>query len=109
MSNLAYGHSVVECEPDRHADGNVYFVNFRAWLECDADELTERRESGVDTGPDVTGSVKWDGCINWQTDPGCMAHGCGPSHADTVAAMFREVYRQAHGLLTTPDWEDGEL
>ena len=23
MSNLVYGHSVVECEPDRHADGNV--------------------------------------------------------------------------------------
>lgn len=105
MSALISGAFVVECEADRHADGNVYFVNFRAWLECDADELSERRENGKDAEPDVTGSVKWDGCINWQAGVGCMAHGCGPHHADTIAAAFREVYRRGREMLTNPDWE----
>jgi hypothetical protein len=26
----------------------------------------------------VEGTVKWDGCCNWQTSPKCMIHNCGP-------------------------------
>lgn len=45
--------------------------------------------------PSWTGWVKWDGCINWQTDPGCMAHFCGPHAVDDFAAAFRTVWDTA--------------
>lgn len=27
---------------------------------------------------EVEGTVKWDGCCNWQTSPKCMVHSCDP-------------------------------
>ena len=64
-------------------------------------EQWELSNGGVDYTPlgewtqafwTIEGNLKWDGCINWQTNPGCMAHGCGPNHADEVGDIFRTVY-----------------
>ena len=41
----------------------------------------------------INGTLKWDGCINWQTNPVCMVHGCSPSHMDDLTAIFQTVYR----------------
>lgn len=41
---------------------------------------------------EIDGAVKWDGCINWQTNPECMMHGCGPRHISTISAIFETVY-----------------
>ena len=41
---------------------------------------------------EIRGSLKWDGCINWETNPDCMMHGCGPGHAAEIGAMFNAVY-----------------
>lgn len=99
------GAYVVECKPDPVENG-VYSVNFSMWLGCDAVELARRRARDADEAtPDITGFLKWDGCINWQTDPECMAHGCGPSSADVIGSAFREVYRQAHAMMPSADWE----
>lgn len=41
---------------------------------------------------EIGGALKWDGCINWETNPECMVHGCSPGHADEITAIFRAVY-----------------
>lgn len=41
---------------------------------------------------ELDGTLKWDGCINWQTNPECMMHGCGPHHAHAIAAIFQAIY-----------------
>ena len=43
----------------------------------------------------IDGHVKWDGCINWQTNPECMAHGCSPSYAEEMAHIFQAIYHVA--------------
>jgi hypothetical protein len=43
----------------------------------------------------LDGHVKWDGCINWQTNPDCMAHGCGPSYAEEMAHIFQAIFHVA--------------
>jgi hypothetical protein len=44
---------------------------------------------------ELDGSVKWDGCINWQTNPDCMAHGCGPRTVEHIRDTFASVYAYA--------------
>lgn len=44
---------------------------------------------------EIDGDVKWDGCINWQTNPDTMMHGCGPRHVDQIQAIFATVYHVA--------------
>lgn len=41
---------------------------------------------------EIDGGLKWDGCINWQTNPECMMHGCSPRHAKQIADLFDTVY-----------------
>lgn len=48
--------------------------------------------SGGDDTPDIHGSVKWDGCINWQTTEDCMAHFCSPENADELSRAFKEAW-----------------
>ena len=40
----------------------------------------------------IDGALKWDGCVNWQTNPDCMMHGCGPRHAQVIADIFAAIY-----------------
>lgn len=66
----------------------------------------------VDQGDDdddysIRGSVKWDGCINWETSPNCMYHFCEPAHADHLAQMFKDVWREA--ALRIPKWDAATL
>jgi len=41
----------------------------------------------------ITGHVKWDGCMDWQTNPNCMAHLCEPEAVPDLAWAFREAWR----------------
>ncbi len=47
----------------------------------------------------VRGSSKWDGCMNWETDPDCMYHFCSDFDADMLAALFKEVWVLAKELM----------
>jgi hypothetical protein len=53
---------------------------------------------------ELSGFVKWDGCINWETDRSCMLHGCGPAPSDVVA-VFTAIYAASHSMLETPIFE----
>lgn len=37
---------------------------------------------------EVTGFVKWDGCVNWSTSDNCMYHFCGKEHLVHFAQMM---------------------
>lgn len=53
----------------------------------------------------IDGALKWDGCINWQTNPDLMVHGCGPSHVNALQAIFATVYhvgKRYNDLLGDP-------
>jgi hypothetical protein len=41
---------------------------------------------------EIEGHIKWDGCINWQTNPECMVHGCGPNEARGVGEIFEAAF-----------------
>jgi hypothetical protein len=60
---------------------------------------------GDDEEAEISGSVKWDGCINWETNPACMMHFCGPSDADRLAALFKDVWEEARKLMPHADFD----
>ncbi len=53
--------------------------------------------------PFWTGSIKWDGCSNWdfRTDK-CMAHFCGRSQALSIGVLMEELYNLA---ATMKHWD----
>jgi hypothetical protein len=63
------------------------------YIAADGDFHTLASYEDIDY--EIEGSIKWDGCINWQTSPECMAHGCGPSYIDIVHAVFTAAYAEA--------------
>lgn len=46
------------------------------------------------------GTLKWDGCANWETNPECMMHFCEPSEAQAMADVWKTIYRLAQDNLT---------
>lgn len=43
----------------------------------------------------ISGSVKWDGCINWQTNSECMAHACDAEELKKQLELVNVVYAEA--------------
>jgi hypothetical protein len=72
---------------ERDRDG-LPLVRFRVMSEG----LEPRAPSGWGERPEFEGHVRFDGCINWQTDDGCMAHFCGPDDADAWRAVFARLW-----------------
>ena len=68
-----------------------HHVEFSLWINPQ-DETDE---------PDITGSVKWDGCMNWQTNPNCMAHFCSAEDIDTLSRGFKWVREETGDKLET--------
>ncbi len=52
---------------------------------------------------DIRGSVKWDGCINWETNGNCMAHFCEVSNMDDLNESFKWVHAEAGKLISHAD------
>ena len=93
---------------DRHelrADFSVFSASLTTrWhngkKESERWELDDCGESwALDQSADafwlIRGRIKWDGCVDWETNPDCMMHGCGPSHGEWVAKMFEVIYAYA--------------
>lgn len=51
----------------------------------------------------VSGSIKWDGCSNWDfhTEE-CMMHFCGSSDATSIGSLMSAFYVIAESLI--PNW-----
>lgn len=94
-------YTAIRCSFD-----NKYAMDFRVYSVCEAfapgDSIGrwELIDCGKTTALDdwengfaeIDGSLKWDGCINWQTNPEIMMHGCGPGHAAEIVAIFQVIY-----------------
>lgn len=62
-----------------------------AWQLTDCGE-TYALDKWQDAFCTIDGDLKWDGCINWQTNPECMMHGCGSNHVEQITAIFQTIY-----------------
>lgn len=85
------------CFPVRwtHTDSS-FALTVRFYAPDDIDDIE---------GWEVQALVKWDGCINWETHPECMAHFCEPQEADYLAPTFRLAWRLAADHL--PNYAKG--
>ena len=70
---------------------NDYYCDFEICSCPNYDETNYAME--------VRGSIKWDGCMNWETDPNCMYHCCSVDDVDILAALLKEVWILAKPLL----------
>jgi hypothetical protein len=50
---------------------------------------------GADEGWDFKGHLKWDGCLNWMTNPNVYAHLCEVEDINRLSAIFAAVGRLA--------------
>jgi hypothetical protein len=81
--------------------GHLSTMSFRVFLASEDEDGKWDIFATMDNFPlsewgsvpwEIDGALKWDGCINWQTNPDCMAHGCGPRYVDQITAIFQTVY-----------------
>jgi hypothetical protein len=42
--------------------------------------------------PDITGTIKWDGCMNWDTGDNCMYHFCDTDDIDVLRDSFEAAW-----------------
>jgi hypothetical protein len=87
-------------------DHGNYSISFRVfdaaegWREGDAvgswslwDGCNDRDFADWENADwDIHGDLKWDGCINWETNPNCMAHGCSPNYSRDLHLIFNTIY-----------------
>jgi len=85
--------------PKDDKPGEVYVAEFeiRDW-ECPVPE-----------GPDpdnflFRGSIKWDGCANFGSDPGLLIHLCGPFEVPGFMKALLLAWTEAAKILTRPDF-----
>lgn len=58
----------------------IYFPPFSIPLDFDYDE------------PDILGSAKWDGCMNWHTDDNCNFHFCDITDVVMLKNAFEAIW-----------------
>lgn len=87
---------------EHHIDFLVFEAAFATYFE-NGKKGEQRWEIG-DCGDDhpldqwadahweLRGHIKWDGCINWETNPDCMAHGCGTGNLSRIHDTFAAIY-----------------
>ena len=91
-------------------DGKVYAVDFAIvhCLHSDMDGTNQHYgDDMMSATPDLAeaasvihGSVKWDGCANWQaTEEGVMLHTCGLDDLNELTAALREAWKEAIRMM----------
>lgn len=67
------------------------------WLHENELSLQFRIADEQDDDDDFSfeGSISFDGCFNWRTDPNCYAHACEPDDLDRLKAAFVTIKQLA--------------
>ncbi len=73
-------------------------MNFKAYRIESVDEENTGL-SVCKTTPDIEGSIKWDGCVNFTQD----AHYCELEHAEQTLALFKTIYKLAQENIPNSD------
>lgn len=78
-----------------------------AWRQGDAHVLAFRFFSAYPGMPtddwEIEAGVKWDGCINWETNPDCLYHFCDPGSVASLARAFDRAWAFTRDNLATAD------
>lgn len=108
--------------PDIHftvvATPNTYHVDFKIYEiagygngSLETGDFTDPlygpqfQELGPDTEVFADGSVKWDGCSNWDIGPeGCMVHGCDKEDLINIGIVLSRCWDLTKELC--PKWID---
>lgn len=75
------------CLPVRWCIKSTHALDFEFYDPCE----------DIEDGWNLRGSVKWDGCMNWETSPDVMYHFCGIDSIKLLATTFlliREITKQ---------------
>lgn len=59
--------------------------------------------NGDEWSVEISGFVKWDGCINWHAGGDCAAHACGADGIAEILTVFLEVYDECCRLCPHSD------
>lgn len=94
-----------------HEKDNLY-IYFNVWntslsipiffLDCmsDTPEFYEEKEKAK---PYITGSLKWDGCINYSYtenwEKHCMLHKCGLKSFELELLVFKKLYDECKKII----------
>ena len=49
----------------------------------------------------ASGYIKWDGCMNWMTDPRLMLHHCTPSDIEELSCALQTAYAIAFSMMNS--------
>lgn len=69
-------------------------VHFKAWKIQSLDEKNIEKSVLSDTIPNLVGSLKWDGCMNFKQND----HYCGIYNAKQILTLMSEIYGFTRGL-----------
>jgi len=65
-------------------------------------EVFDSRENTQGDDIILSGSVKWDGCSNWQTNEDCMLHACEREELVNIGLLMAECWDLTAELC--PHW-----
>lgn len=79
-------------------------IKFNVYKHCKTDQGIFYQNKESSSGPDlaefekaeiyISGSVKWDGCSNWDFEPDSetLVHFCGLDDAEEMLELFKRMY-----------------
>lgn len=53
----------------------------------------------TDGDVEIEGSINWDGCVNWHTNPRLLFHFCEPSDAYNLADKFKSLWAESKAIM----------
>lgn len=72
-------------------DDNTHYLNFEISKDDNDDELQS----------EFTGSIKYGGCCNFQSNKDMMLHICDVSEMYDIADLMQQIYLMAYDYFTT--------
>jgi hypothetical protein len=85
IPNYVFRHS----DDEKVEEGSLYYFEIIPGDYCLEFKLFNNMDLSFH---EINGQLKWDGCMNWETNPSCMYHFCGPDDAFRLAKMFDYLY-----------------
>ena len=76
------------------------YINFKAWRIKSSDEERPQNLVFEDRETCITGSIKWDDCMNFKQND----HYCGMHHAKQVFILMSEIYQFKDTAICDHEW-----
>lgn len=105
LDNL--GCSIVAKPDEYHVEYEIYAHEGYGYNDDDVHYYHKKGADSFDPVPDYhdaeyvfKGSVKWDGCSNWDLNPiDCQFHGCSKEHLINIGLILGEAWEWTKELI----------